>query len=158
MNPLLGIAFIGAAVAASKRGGAGSLASVSDELIDAYFDLVGYIGDMTEDGTLVHMTNNVSPLLPDQLAIALRGSHDEKCSKARNLFHDVFRKTERVERAAGAEYSGDTLKPRSIAARLRTTKARVRTEDIEEAVEFAHEVQNAILYGAGSRGCFPTRA
>jgi hypothetical protein len=155
MISLLGLAALGAAAKLSRDQNLSG--PVGDEFCSAWSDLTDLLIDWTEQGIRVEARHPDSPYLPLVTEMRIVGkNHDETCIKAREYFHTLFKKTERLEKAAGALVSGDPLSRKLIASRLRGAGScrNATTEDIEWTLNEAHGIQNSLLYVGTERGCY----
>jgi hypothetical protein len=155
MISLLGLVALGAAAKLSRDQNLSG--PVGDELCSAWSDLTDLLIGWTDEGIRVEVRHPDSPYLPLVTAMRIKAeNHEDGCIKAREYFHTLFKKTERLEKAAGALVSGDPLSRKLITSRLRGAGScrDATVEDIEWTLNEARTIQNSLLYIGTERGCY----
>lgn len=155
MISFIGLAAVGSAVALSRRHRALS-GPTGDKLVSAWADLTQLLLDWTEKGIRVEDANPESPLLPPIGHIHIHAETDEeRCAKTNDYFYTLFLKTEKLEKAAGAEFSGDIIDRKRLASRLRRSGSKgIEVNDVETVLEEAHEIQRGLLKFGTRIGCY----
>lgn len=152
MISFIGLAAVGSAVALSRRHRDLS-GPTGDKLVNAWAELTQLLIDWTDKGIRVEDANPVSPLLPPIGHIHIHAeTQEERCAKANDYFYTLFLKTEKLEKAAGAEFSGDVIDRKRLVSRLR--RSGIEVADVETALEEAHEIQRGLLQFGTRLGCY----